>query len=65
MSSESVDLILRNGKITTLVSGKSEVSAVAISAGKIAKIGSDDEIMQMAELSTKIIDLNVIFQYLS
>lgn len=53
-----VELILRNGKITTLDDHATEVQAVAISAGKILKTGSNNEIMQLSTPTTKIIDLN-------
>jgi predicted amidohydrolase YtcJ len=52
------ELILRNGKITTLDKNKSEVSALAIADGKILATGSDDEIMRLAKSGTNIIDLN-------
>jgi predicted amidohydrolase YtcJ len=51
-------LILHRGKITTLESGKPEVSALAISDGKILAIGSDDEILALANRETRKIDLN-------
>lgn len=52
------DLILRNGKITTLDKSKKEVSAVAIADGKILATGNDAEIMKLAKDATKIVDLN-------
>ncbi len=51
------NLILRNGKITTLDQAKREVSAVAIADGRILATGSDDEIMKLAKESTKVVDL--------
>ncbi len=52
------DLILRNGKVTTLDKNKKEVSAVAIADGKILATGDDAEIMKLAKENTKVVDLN-------
>jgi predicted amidohydrolase YtcJ len=51
-------LILHRGKIATLDPDKPEVSALAISDGKITAIGSDDEILALAGQQTREIDLN-------
>ena len=51
-------LILHRGKITTLDPGKPEVSALAISDGKILAAGSDDEILALAGHEARKIDLN-------
>lgn len=51
------DLILRNGKITTLDKSKAEVSAVAIVDGRILATGGDNEIMKLAKDDTKVVDL--------
>lgn len=51
------NLILHNGKITTLDPRKPEVAAIAIEAGKIAAIGDDDEILRLKGATTKVIDL--------
>src|SRR5262245_506509 len=51
------DLILHNGKITTLDTSKPEVAAVAIEAGKIAVMGDDAEILRLKGPATKVIDL--------
>jgi predicted amidohydrolase YtcJ len=53
----SLDLILFNGKITTLDAQKPEVSAIGIKNGKIASIGSDKEVKQLSDTSTQHIDL--------
>lgn len=53
-----IQLILKNGKITTLDPHKPEVQAVAISDGKITETGSNDDIMRLATNTTKIVDLN-------
>lgn len=52
------DLILRNGKVTTLDKSKGEVSAVAIADGRILATGTDAEIMKLAKDNTKVVDLN-------
>ena len=51
------DLIMRNGKITTLDPAKGEAAAVAIADGRILATGSDTEIMRLAKGDTQVIDL--------
>lgn len=51
-------LILRNGKITTLDSKKPQVEAIAIANGKIIACGNDDDIMRLVGDSTQVISLN-------
>lgn len=53
----SPELILHNGKITTLDFNKPQVSAIAIGQGKVMAIGSDDSILRMANDKTRLIDL--------
>ncbi|QDT69810.1 N-substituted formamide deformylase precursor [Planctomycetes bacterium MalM25] len=50
-------LVLHNGKITTLDPGHPEVSAIAIEDGRVAAIGSDDEILADSEVDAERIDL--------
>lgn len=50
-------LILHNGKISTLVKGQPEVSAIAITDGKVAAIGNDDSILPLADQLTKVVNL--------
>src|SRR5271154_5157851 len=57
MTHQSIDLILFNGKITTLDIQKPEVSAIGIKNGTVAVIGSDEEVKKLADKSTKQIDL--------
>lgn len=52
-----VNMILTNGRITTLSRLQQEVQALAISEGKILKIGTNGDILQLASPETKIIDL--------
>ncbi len=51
------DLILRNGRITTLDPARPDVQALAIADGRVAASGSDDEIMRLAGSATEVIDL--------
>jgi predicted amidohydrolase YtcJ len=57
MGKSQVDLILFNGKITTLNNSKPEVSAIAIKDGIVSAIGTDDEVKKLAEKNTLTIDL--------
>lgn len=51
------DCILFNGRITTLDKQNPEVSAIAIQKGRIAAVGTDEEINKLAEKNTRRIDL--------
>lgn len=51
------DLILRNGRITTLDRYKPEVQAIAVRQGVIQAVGTTDEIMRLADDRTEFIDL--------
>lgn len=53
-----VQLILKNGKITTLDTKQPEVDAIAIADGKVFATGDENSIMKLAKPSTKVIDLN-------
>jgi predicted amidohydrolase YtcJ len=57
MADPAIDLILFNGKITTLDSQKPEVSAVGITNGTITIIGSDEEVKKLAGNNTQQVDL--------
>ncbi len=52
------ETILYRGKITTLLKGKPEVTALAITDGKISAFGTDDEMLALADHGTQKIDLN-------
>ncbi|AZV79905.1 amidohydrolase [Parasedimentitalea marina] len=52
------DLILHNGKITTLDPANPEATAIAVTNGLISATGKDADIMRMATDGTQIIDLN-------
>lgn len=52
------DLVLFNGKITTLASKGNEVSAISLKDGKIQATGSDKEILSLVNANTRVIDLN-------
>jgi len=49
MTNSSVDLILFNGKITTLDSKQPDISAIGIKDGKVASIGSDEEVKKISK----------------
>lgn len=51
-------LILYNGRITTLAMDKPEVSAIAVTDGTVSQIGTDDEVLVLADAGTRKIDLN-------
>ncbi|NPT46549.1 amidohydrolase family protein [Paraburkholderia sp. 1N] len=51
------DLILYNGRVTTLDSSNPTATAVAIKDGKFAAVGSDVEVLLLAGSSTRVIDL--------
>ncbi len=52
------DLILRNGRITTLDPKTPETTALLIKDGQIASVDTDREIMAHAETATQVIDLH-------
>ncbi|WP_341316908.1 amidohydrolase [Paraburkholderia sp. IMGN_8] len=52
------DLILCNGRITTLERSKPVASAVAIKDGMFVAVGSDPEVVPLAGAATRVIDLN-------
>ena len=51
------DLILRNGRFTTLDRANPTASAVAIAQGRFTKVGDDREVMALAGAGTRVIDL--------
>jgi predicted amidohydrolase YtcJ len=51
------ELILVNGRFTTLDRANPEVQAVAIAQGKFIAAGSKDEVMALADSTAKVIDL--------
>ncbi len=53
----SAEVILHNGRITTQDMMLPEVAALAISQGRVQAIGSNDEILRIADAQTKRIDL--------
>lgn len=52
-----MDLILFNGKITTLDPKLPEVSAIGIKNGRVDSLGSDEAVKKLADRSTQTIDL--------
>jgi predicted amidohydrolase YtcJ len=53
----SADLILRNGRFTTLDRSNPAAAAVAITDGVFSRVGRDEDVMPLAGASTRIIDL--------
>ncbi|MDQ7250939.1 amidohydrolase [Dongia sedimenti] len=51
------DLILTNGKFTTLDRSKPQASAVAIAGGKFTAVGEARDVMPLVGTQTKVIDL--------
>lgn len=51
------DLILHNGRITTVDPGRPEVTAVAIQAGRFVAVGGEREVMPLASPATRVVDL--------
>ncbi|MEJ8819477.1 amidohydrolase [Lacibacter sp. H407] len=53
---KKADIIIINGRITTMDDSNSETEAVAIAANKIILTGNNKTVMKLATTSTKIID---------
>ena len=53
----ATDTILFNGRITTQDAKKPEVKAIAVKDGLVSAIGTDDEVLALADSGTKKIDL--------
>lgn len=58
MQNPKAQLILRNGQFTTLDRQHPQATAVAIAEGHFIAVGSDDEVMRLADDHTQVIDLN-------
>jgi predicted amidohydrolase YtcJ len=56
-SQEPADLVLRNGKIVTVDEARPEASAVAVRGGKIAAVGTNEEIEAYIGPETEVLDL--------
>lgn len=52
------DLVVFNGRITTLDTAAPEVSALAAKDGMVLAVGSDEEVLALADSQTQRIDLN-------
>jgi predicted amidohydrolase YtcJ len=53
----SADLILRNGRFTTLDSSNPNASAVAVANGVFTAVGREEDVMPLADTSTRVVDL--------
>jgi predicted amidohydrolase YtcJ len=56
-SAKSPDLILRNGRFTTLTPSRPHASAVAITDGVFSAVGDEHDVMAFAADNTDVIDL--------
>jgi hypothetical protein len=56
-SSPVPNLILRNGRITTLDRARPAATALAVRDGRIEAVGSDNEITKLAGAGTRVVDL--------
>jgi predicted amidohydrolase YtcJ len=50
------ELIIRSARITTLDNQNPQATAVAIAGGRFVAVGSDEDVMRMAEAHTQVID---------
>src|SRR5690606_33571286 len=55
---QKADIIITNGKISTLDSKNTEVQAVAVSGNKILKTGTNAQILKLKGTNTKVINAN-------
>ncbi|PVM83692.1 amidohydrolase [Caulobacter radicis] len=53
----SPDLILRNGRFTTLDRGNPNAEAVAVTEGRFSAVGTETEVMALAGPDTRVVDL--------
>ena len=54
----AADLVLLGGKIVTVDRNRPEAQAVAVSQGRIAAVGADEEIERLVGSETRVIDLD-------
>src|SRR5579864_643079 len=57
LGAQPADLVLRNGKLITMESGKSPVQALAARSGKIVALGTNQQMQSYIGGSTKVVDL--------
>ncbi|MDB5389960.1 MAG: amidohydrolase 3, partial [Planctomycetaceae bacterium] len=53
----NIELIIHNGKITTLDPRKPEASAIAISGGRFVAVGDEAEVLKLRSPSSQVINL--------
>src|SRR6266481_156761 len=56
-ASTAADLILHNGRVTTLDRSNPTATAVAIRDGKFVRVGGDADVLPLAGSGTRVIDL--------
>ena len=54
---QAADLVLRGGKVVTVDENRPEAQAIAIAAGRILAVGSDEEIAAHIGQETEVIEL--------
>lgn len=52
------DLILRNGRITTMDPARPEATAIALKDGLVMAVGSDADVSRLADKLTRVVDLD-------
>src|SRR5438046_2182224 len=57
VSMNTAELILNNGKITTLNANRPEAQAAAVVGGRVTAIGNDGEMLKLRGPKTQVIDL--------
>ncbi len=57
VSGNQPDLILKNGRITTLWNERPSATAIAIKDGRFLLVGTENEVMQLERPRTRVIDL--------
>ena len=54
---KTADLILTNGRFTTLDPARPEATAVAVAGGRFVAVGDNAEVLRLRGLATPVIDL--------
>ena len=57
VSSNTADLVLRNGRIITMDNRWPQVSALAVKGDRISAVGSDRDMLRYTGMETQVIDL--------
>src|SRR5215470_20278315 len=57
MPSKGADMLLRGGRVYAVDAARSWAQAVAVRAGTVVAVGTDDQVGELAGASTRVIDL--------